>query len=62
MFSRTNILNQLDLGALLWFTLSFTKMIFLLSGSGVNKGSVCCSSAVVRTGGIPDSLSGYDGH
>ena len=62
MFSRTNMLNQLDLGDLLWFTLSFTNMIFLFIGSGVNKDSVCCSTACVRTGGIPDSLLDRDGH
>ena len=39
MFSRTNISNQLDLGDLLWFTLSFTNKIFLFSGRGVNKDS-----------------------
>ena len=57
MFSRTSTLNQLFLGSLLWFTLSFTKRIFLLSGNGVNKECVCCSSAWVRTGGFPDSLT-----
>ena len=52
MSSRTNWLNQLVLGDLFGFTLRS----FLLSGKCVNKGVVCCSSAVVRTGGIPDSL------
>ena len=56
MSSRTNRLNQLDFGDLFRFTLSFTYKIFLLSGRGVNKGAIYCSSAVVRTGGIPDSL------
>ena len=57
MSSRTNRLNHLDFGDLFMFTLSFRYNIFLFSGRGVNKEAICCSSAVVRTGGIPDSLS-----
>ena len=38
VFSSTNTLNQLLLGSLLWFTISFTNRVFIFRGKGVNKG------------------------
>ena len=35
VFSRTSTLNQLLLGSLLWFTLSFTKRMFVILGVNV---------------------------
>ena len=56
---NTNTLYNSFFGSFLRLTLSLTYRIFLFRGSEVNRdcGSVCCSTAVVGTGGFLNSLS-----